>query len=144
VILTTALAGFVSIGYFSHSYRQEVKKVNRKLLSNLAKTLDDNIIIQSEKICIDLSIEQLKNRDLIFFFDNAISGNRSRISSVYNYLRNLVSSNPDMISSFSIYYLQNDLIISSEMGVLFLDNRETKKYLEISWLKEVNKAKGHI
>lgn len=135
VLFVTVVLGASFYKYFSSNFNTEVEKVNHKMLDYASKTIHNEVIRKAEEIYLRIASGQLKNNDLLYFFDNPIEGNHAKIGHIYEYLKTGVSDSSDIIDSIQIFYKRSDLLISSSNGmVLFGDN-----YLNINfdWLDKI-------
>lgn len=137
VLFITVALGISSYKYFSSNFNTEVEKVNHKMLDFSSKTIRNEITRKAEEIYLRIATDQLKNSDLLYFFDNPIEGNHARISHVYDFLKTGVSSASNIVDSIQIFYKKNNLLISSSNGMIVASDN----YLNINfdWLDKIEK-----
>lgn len=136
IIITTIFMGITSYVYFSKNFNEEIEKVNSRMLSYVKKITDENIFRETESIYIDIILPQSKDQVVLSLFNEPLVGNHAAIYQVSKYLKEIASVNSELVESIAVYYRQNNLIISSQQGVEYLD--EASGDSEVGWLHEVN------
>lgn len=111
-----------SMGLFSYRLESEnIKswaiKSNNELLNNFKNTIDNFIFDSINKLSLILLQNVINNSDLSFYFLNTVEGHYSGLPKVSAFLNNIKATNP-LISSISIYYKNNDLLVTTD-GVKF-------------------------
>ena len=65
--ISTILIGAASYTYFSSRYNDEIEDVNNLVLNNISRDIGENIIEKISKICIDITMDQRKNEDILYY-----------------------------------------------------------------------------
>ena len=104
-------------------------------------TIDENNIFVSaifDKVrttYLDLSYTKTNSDILTFFSHNPIKGNHAVLNDVENCIRQYVTMNSDIIDSISIYYKTNNIELSSNTGLKYLDLRDDEPLSNLEWIK---------
>ncbi len=134
-LILTFILGGASYIYFSHNYKNEVKKVHQTLLEHEKKTIENNILQFVQSLYIDLSTPQHKNTDIMFLANNPLQGNHIKLNNGFLYLRDIASYN-NVVDSIHIFYENHNLILSSSFGIKYLAEEDRNFYKDMDWLKE--------
>lgn len=131
------LTSFILFRYFSSNFNRQIEKVNQKMLHQLSNSISYHIVDRVEGVAQEITIEHAKNSDLLYLFNYPLEGNHIKISLVYRYLQNIVVMYPDVIDSIQVYYKEKEMLISSKMGIVFLQDKPERAQMYLDWLPEV-------
>lgn len=136
VLVVTFLISSVSVYYYSEIYTKTLFEVNQKLLSHLNNIIDEAIIRDTIMTYVDMSIASKNNREFLNLFSRPLKGNHSDIIPASDYLKYLVASSAGIIESIHVYYKDNDIILSSNYGLIYRNEDTLEFDLDFSWLIE--------
>ena len=95
-------------------------KSNNELLNNFKNTIDSFVFDSVNKLSLIVLQNAITNSDLSFYFLNSVEGHYSDLTKVCSFLNNIRATNP-LISSLSIYYKSNDLLVTTD-GIKYSSN----------------------
>lgn len=144
VISITLLLGSISYLYFSSTYNEELRVVHHKMLEQVSNTLNNEVFEMLMSTYINITTDFNNKMDVLFLFDDPLQGNHAKIKNTYNYLQNIIVTNSDIISAIHIYYKQHNLIISSSLGIKYLNEKNRETLNAIDWLKMMKSSKKNI
>jgi hypothetical protein len=78
------------------------------------------------------------NEALHYFLDHPTSGNYHVILGVQERLKYKAFANSDILESIAVFYKNNNMIISSIGGVLFLNEPRPQPFFDTKWIKPYN------
>ena len=135
LIVSAILVGATSYTYFSSRFNEEIEDVNNLILNNISRSIGENIIEKVSKLCIDITMDQRKNDDLLYYFRHQdVEKDNIRIQKIRTGLKELILINADIIDSISVYYRDNHFVVGSSGGVTFLNNN-TDPFSDSDWMK---------
>ncbi|AGI39066.2 transcriptional regulator [Thermoclostridium stercorarium subsp. stercorarium DSM 8532] len=145
VLFITLVLGGTFYFYFTASYNEAVENVHLKMLEQVKNTLNTKIIETVESNYMILVHEFISNTNDLFGFHDDVSGNHTKILQTYNYLKKIVSNNSTVISNIHIYYKKQKILISSSLGVKYLNETNWPYYMNQDWINEMSgKNTSHI
>lgn len=139
-ITITVLLGSTSYLYFSANYKEQLIKVNDKMLQYEKNYLELSVIQKVESLYVALSTKQLNPyfTDTLYLFDHSAEGNQSKIYNISEHLKNTFASNSSLIDSVHLYIPYSNIIISSTWGIKYLNEDSGKAAASIDWFKELD------
>ncbi|NLL71592.1 MAG: hypothetical protein GX238_10755, partial [Epulopiscium sp.] len=144
ILFSTALTSSILFRYFSSNFNRQIEKVNQKMLYQLSNSISSNIIDPVESLSQEITLDHAKNSDLLYLFRYPLEGNHIRISLVYRYLQNIVAMYPDVIDSIQVYYKEKEMLISSKMGIVFLQDKPDRTQMYLDWLSEIENTSENM
>jgi len=144
IIFSTGLISLFLFRYFSTNFNQQIEKVNQKMLNQISNSISYNIVNRVESVAKGLVNEHASNYDLLYLFEHPLEGNYIKISLVNQHLSDTVSLYPDVIDSILVYYKKKNFIISSKMGVIFLDENPEKASQYMDWMTQVENTSENM
>ena len=144
ILFSTALTSSILFRYFSSNFNRQIEKVNQKMLYQLSNSISSNIIDPVESLSQEITLDHAKNSDLLYLFRYPLEGNHIRISLVYRYLQNIVAMYPDVIDSIQVYYKEKEMLISSKMGIVFLQDKSDRTQMYLDWLSEIENTSENM
>ncbi len=134
VLVVTLIISSVSVYYYSEIYKKNLFEVNQKILSHLNIIIDETMIRDTIMTYVDMSISSKNNREFLNLFNRPLKGNHGDIAPASDYLKYLVASSDGVIESIHVYYKNNDILLSSNYGLMYR-NEETLKFdIDHPWL----------
>lgn len=137
IIFSTGLISVFLFKYFSTNFNEQIEKVNQKMLHQISNSISNNIVNRVESVAKGLVTEHVSNYDLLYLFEYPLEGNYYKIPLINQHLNDTVSMYPDMIDSIQVYYKKKNFLISSKMGVIFLEGKPEKVNQYMDWLTEI-------
>ncbi len=141
VIGITLIIGSAFYFYFTSRFNQEVEKVHQKMLEQASSTLNAKIIEVAVSTYMEL-VTTMNNTDSLFQFDDKLSGNHAKISQTNAYLQKIISKTSSIISDIHIFYKKQDILISSSLGIKYLDEEQRQHYKDLDWMQKMNGYNG--
>ncbi len=150
---TVTLISVLSIGlfsflYISNSINEEITRYNTQRLSYVKETVDNRVFGKSLNILSELLVKNEFNELLYYYLQHPKPNNLSKIKSVMTILKNKAITNSDILSSVSIYYKNNDIVISSSSGLKYLNDTNKTLPFDDEWIDIFNNMskdnKGNI
>jgi len=138
VITITLILGSSFYFCFTSSYNEAVENVHLRMLEQVKTTLTTKIVETAEMNYMILANEFISNSNDLFSFHDEITGNHAKILQTYNYLKKIVSNNSSVISNVHIYYKNQQMLISSSLGVKYLSKGNGPYYLTQDWINEMS------
>lgn len=138
IVLTTLIVGTTSSIYFTSNFNEEIENIHADMLSHTSEMIDTNILQKAEKVYVDLAM----NPDLAFLFDNPIEGNTAKILDAQRSLNNAVRLYPDLLESISVYYQKNQIVLSSQQGITYLNDSTEKIIVDTNWIRQMDQSKS--
>ncbi len=138
VILNVSVIGIITYRHFSKKVIAEVELFNSQILKQLRDTIDDAFFKRARLIAVDMLFKNTTNEALHYFLDHPTSGNYDVILDVQERLKYKTIANSDIIESVAVFYKNNNMIISSIGGVLFLDEPRPQPFFDTGWIKPYN------
>ncbi len=129
VVITAVTFGYGSYKYFITDFNRDMLKVNDKLLAQIAREVEENVVEKVNRLSMDLIVPNYNN-DLLFFFNNSVKGNHSKIYFIRDYLGNISSSYSDIVESIYVFYGASNMLISSRTGVCYFENVSSDLFYE--------------
>ena len=122
VIVITCVGSMALFSYRleSENIKSWAIKSNSELLNNFKNTIDNFIFDSIDKVSLIVLQNAINNNDLSFYFLNPVEGHYSGLTKVSAFLNNIRATNP-LISSISIYYKNNDLLVTTD-GIKYSSN----------------------
>lgn len=144
IFCATGLTSFVLFQYFSSNFNRQIEKVNQKMLYQLSNSISSNIVERVESVAKEITTEQAKNMDLLYLFGNPLEGNYIKISLTHKYLLDIVAMYPGIIDSIQVYYKEKEMLISSKMGIVFLQDKPNIAQMYLDWLPEAESMSDNM
>jgi two-component system response regulator YesN len=141
IVLTLSSISLISwflLQYFSSNFNKQIEKVNQNMLHQISNAISYNIVDRVEDLAMGMATEHIRNYDLLYLFEHPLEGNHIKIPRIREHLSQIVSMYPEMIDSIQVYYKSKDLLISSKMGVVFLEDHPEKVNLYMDWLADID------
>lgn len=133
ILITLIFVGVTSYLYFASSFNEQIEKVNQRILSHLSQTIEKDVISIVESNYLSIAAGDVnKTSPALFFFDNGLEGHHSKVKDIHMQLKTLVASNSDLIASIAVYYKNNNVLISSDAGITYLDQAV---WIDLDWLQ---------
>jgi two-component system response regulator YesN len=122
IIVITCVGSMALFSYRleSENIKSWAIKSNSELLNNFKNTIDNFIFDSIDKVSLIVLQNAINNNDLSFYFLNPVEGHYSGLTKVSAFLNNIRATNP-LISSISIYYKNNDLLVTTD-GIKYSSN----------------------
>ncbi|MGD8401183.1 MAG: AraC family transcriptional regulator [Bacillota bacterium] len=137
VVIVTVILGAVSYLFFTSRYNREIEKVHQKALEQVADTLRFRVIQPVTRSFLDLSSYYSDPSANLLHFDEQLAGNNYKIYQTYDYLKQAVAIHSGLVGAIHIYYKKQNLIISSSLGVGFLNRKDRNSYKYLDWIHSV-------
>lgn len=117
------------------SYNLEKRRIvdltiesNNELLNHYKNTIDDLILGNLDKLSLYVLQSVINDPEISYYFSNSYEDKYTELTNVMDYLNRQKSTNP-ILSSISIYYSANDLLVTTE-GITFTgSNAVAKDYI---------------
>lgn len=140
IIIITLILGSTSYFYFTSSFNHEIEKVHKKILEQVSNTLNTRITEVAVNNYMELVTEFISNTDLLFRFEEPLTGNHIKILRTYEYLQKIVAGNSSIISGIHIYYKKQNMIISSSLGIKYLNEEQRQHYKNLDWIQMMEES----
>ncbi len=131
-LLFVALFSFLNaiIGYvFSRSYEEQVHADSQVMLSRIGEQLDERVFQQANSLYADLITNTVLYPEIVSYLEgdpfNSVSYYR-----LYTSLRAAVARSPEVFDSVSLFSRSENSIVSSAIGIKWIDERKDEKYTE--------------
>lgn len=140
VITISLLISVFSVYYYSEAFKKNLSDVNQKVLSHLNVIVDETVIHDTVMTYVNMSIHSKNNREYLDLYNVSLKGNHDKIVSASEYLQYLVNSSNGIIESIHVYYKDNDIILSSNNGLVYRNEDSQTFNLDTKWLDEFQKG----
>jgi AraC-like DNA-binding protein len=121
VILNTALLGIVFYHYFTDSFNEKIETINYKMLEYMDGLINEKVFNLANKTFVNFILTDEVNR----LFDDGLPDNLSKITVVYDKMKQFVHENSDMIDSINLYFRDPDVFLSSSGGIRYLGSNSS-------------------
>lgn len=141
LILLLALTIGASSYYLStRNYNEEVIKLNNQLLSQYSRNIQESIVISSEETRQKMMLDINLRTDIDILYENRMD--LSKINALFKDLKRLVSSSNSKYDSIHIYSKNNQVILSSTLGLEYLpeDLQSDNASPNVRWVNHVPKS----
>lgn len=143
VFILTLVLGSISYLYFSSNFNKEVEKVHQKMLEQVSNAINSEIIALVSNTYMNISTAFTDATHFLFLFDDPVKGNHLKIYNTYKYLQEIVTNAPDVIKAVHVYYKDHNLLISSSLGIKYLNEESREPYKNMDWLKLLSQSTQH-
>lgn len=133
VIVTTFIGG-TSYYFVSKSYKQEIEINNKLIIQYESSALETAVFDKIRKIYMDLSSMQVNNETLSYFTKYPVETNHIMLTTIVDSLKQCVNLNPDVLESICIYYVKNNIALSSTFGFKKLEEQRSELQKEMEWI----------
>lgn len=133
-IFNVTVIGVSSYRQLSSRYNREIERFHTFKLTQIMKSVENRIILPADMLAIELSLNNKANSSIHFLMENSLRQNYSYILKTQNSLNASLLTASNAISSISIYYQQNGIIVSSDSGVKFLNMRDRSSAYYSEWI----------
>ncbi len=137
-IVTTSAVGAICYFYFTATFNGEVVKVNRHMLERLGSIIEETVIKRAEGISIEVTSNLADSADLLHLINHPVEHNYGKVIGAFNCLRKAALSNPDLIASIEVYFIKNNIIISSAYGLKFVELELHPSPIDASWIDNIS------
>lgn len=132
ILFLASAIGFTSYYLSSNNYNNEVIKLNQQLLEQYSSTIKEAVINTTDqtqkKMVLDINLKT----DLDTMFQKNI--NLGKIKTLYDDLILLTSSSNNLYKGIHIYSKENNIVLSSIMGLKYLDNTTPLSNANLDWV----------
>ena len=138
-VLTTLIAisliGYLANRYYTKFLTAEIASSNAHLLGNVQNTVDNMFFVAAEVLSYDLQTTTYRDPDLFYLLEYPVKENPEYILPVRSILNNIVARRAPYIHSVSVYFKENNLIVSSMSGVKYLDSSSVPVPFDTEWTR---------
>lgn len=121
VILNTALLGIFFYHYFTDSFNEKVETINFKMLEYLDGLINEKVFSLANKTFVNFMLTE----EVYRLYDDGLPNNLSKITIVYDKMKQFVHENADMIDSINLYFRDPDVFLSSSGGIRYLGSNSS-------------------
>ncbi|MBP1989403.1 helix-turn-helix domain-containing protein [Paenibacillus eucommiae] len=140
LIVTTLIIGTTSYLYFTTNFNREIERIHSRMLAQTNELMHISIFQKAEKIYAEL-IMNPAYQPAIQLFDAPLESNYSTINEVYKQLKDISLSDQDLLDYISIYYKENNMLISSKHGVSFFNDTSGRAAADKDWIVRMDQAR---
>ena len=133
-VFNVAVIGISSFKFLSSRFNKEIERFNIYKLTQIMETIENGIFLPADMLAIELALNNSANETIHFLLENPFRQNYSYIPRIQNSLTNSLLTISEKISSISIYYPENDIIVSSDSGVKFLNSTDRSSVYYYEWV----------
>ncbi len=139
IIITAISVGIISYYSYSSRYRTEIKNKNKIIIGNISDLMEKKIFMNIENIRLTCLAGQMEPQFYYFFkfFNSEINADAFTGYEVYLYLKELAAQNGEIIDGISVYYVMENILISSSKGINYLDRDMNSKIIDTGWIKDI-------
>jgi two-component system response regulator YesN len=134
VVIVTVILGFVSYIFFSSRYNREIEKVHQKVLEQVSDTLKFQMMLPATQCYKSLSSDYSEMSTDLLHFTEPFTGKKYKIYQTYEYFKQMVAVHAGRINAIHVYYKKQNLVISSSLGICYLDDNRPNTYKYIDWI----------
>jgi two-component system response regulator YesN len=138
VVIVTVILGVVSYLFFTSRYNREIEKVHQKVLEQVTDMFRFRVIQPVIRSFLDLSAHYSDPAANLLHFNEPLAGNNNKVFETYEYLKQSLVVHSGMVRAIHIYYQKQNLIISSSLGVGFLNQNGRSSYKYPDWIHSIN------
>ena len=117
VVATAILISIPLVQVFTVQYNNRVIDMNRQLLDQYARTINDAFIGQIRKVYVDFCLNVSHATDINILFAPELSG--GKVYLLNNEMQKITSSSQGMVEAIHVYSATNDLVLSSMIGLRY-------------------------
>lgn len=136
-VLILIIIGTVGTGsyiYFSSSLNDQIEKMNQSSLHQMSESIQQHVIERSEKTYVNLVMDRKETNDVLQLFEDNYESGYIKIANTYDRLVSEHKIQLDVVDSIDVYYIGNELGISSSNGVTYYREPNAVKP---AWLKHM-------
>ncbi|MCK5129441.1 MAG: AraC family transcriptional regulator [Clostridiales bacterium] len=134
-IILTATIGFTSYYLSSSNYNKEVVKLNQQLLEQYSTTIQETIINTTDETRKKMILAVNLKTDLNILFQRKLD--LGRIPTLIEELVNIVGASNDLYQGIHIYAKDNNLVLSSILGLKYLDRVNSNSWSNLIWVTQI-------
>lgn len=140
IIILASTIGFTSYYLSSRNYNNEVFKLNKQLLEQYSTTIEKSIINTAnetrKKMILDINL----STDIDILFQSSIT--LGKIPTMNSELNAIVNSSNDLYQGIHIYSKDNNLVLSSVLGLKYLDSVNPNTWENLIWVTKIPNMKA--
>ncbi|HOJ09148.1 MAG TPA: hypothetical protein PK733_00955 [Clostridiales bacterium] len=133
-LISVLSIGLFSFLYISNSINEEITRYNTQRLNYVKETVDNRVFGKTLNILSGLLVKNEFNELLYYYLQHPKTNNLTKVNSVMTILKDKALTNSDILSSVSIYYKNNDIVISSSSGIKYLNDTNKNLPFDDEWI----------
>ncbi len=135
VVLSAMIIGGISYFFSVNDYNREIENVNKALLTQYKNVVQSDVIDRSVTLALNVSsgVGMERSTDTLFHAKSVLL---SDALALYKELAYAVSQNTPLINGIHIYDAQKQLILSSSIGLKYLDSTYGLVQYSHPWLEQ--------
>ncbi len=135
IILVAVSIGLTTYYLSSKNYNSEVIKLNHQLLEQYSSTVHQYVIKTTEETQRKMVLDVNVSTDIDILFENKI--NLPKIHTLYDSLNKLVNASDNLYQGIHIYSKRNNFVLSSVIGIKYLDSASPYSWKNLTWITEM-------
>lgn len=109
-----------------NNFNRHIETTNQNIVKQLAITLEAKVITPTTALYKTINYDLYNNAGTLLSFEDDLQGNHYKIKATMEYLENQLLKNP-IIEEISIYYIHQNILISSRSYKRFNDSSQTEE-----------------
>ena len=140
ILLLASAIGFTSYYLSSSNYNNEVIKLNRQLLEQYSSTIKEAVIKKTDETRKKLISDVNIRIDIDILFESEL--NLGKTKTLHDKLSTLSSTSDSLYRGIHIYSKENNIILSSVMGLKYLDEINPVSAPNLDWINKIPDMKS--
>ena len=142
ILLLASAIGFTSYYLSSSNYNNEVIKLNQQLLEQYSGTIQETLISKTEETRRNIAVDVSLRTDIDILFENQL--NLGEIKTLQEELETLTSTSNSLYQGIHVYSKRNNIILSSIMGLKYLDDINPLSSSNLDWINKLPNMKASV
>ena len=135
IILLVSSIGLTSYYLSSSNYNSEATKLNHQLLEQYSSIIQEKIINATEETRKKMVLDINLSTDIDILFEPQI--NLGDTYKLYRELNDIVNSSNNLYQGIHIYSKNNNIVLSSVLGIKYLDTVNPFSWANLIWVTEI-------
>ena len=135
ILLLASAIGFTSYYLSSRNYNNEVIKLNQQLLEQYSSTIKEAVIKKTKETRKKMTLDVSLHTDIDILFENQL--NLGKIKTLHEELARLTGTSDNLYQGIHIYSKSNNIILSSIMGLKYLDGINPLTAQNLDWIDKI-------
>ncbi|MGI5894329.1 MAG: AraC family transcriptional regulator [Candidatus Merdivicinus sp.] len=134
VCVTVFATAGIAQAFYMDAYTDEVEIVHRRMLLRTTEIISSEVIEPSARMMMELYQQYTNHNENLYSFDQEGEHSAVQMVNTCAYLREFVARYNQSVKRIDVYYPEDNLILSSLSGLLYLDERGSFLPEDFSWI----------
>lgn len=137
VCFIVAILGVSLYISFSNTYKKQVIEINNKIIQQKTDSLEEEYFKKIKMIYAKLASNNINSNynEYTYFLNNSYKDNATKIYELNTLLQKEISVNLGTIDAIHLYFPKNNMILSTQYGIKYVDKIPNKDMKTVDWFE---------